>query len=346
MPPLEMLDSIVDQLKLAQMQGIWAWDVVAREMVLIVPAILAMLDDNPMQSELAYHIGLQGKFFCHNCWVKGVELHTACEHVDGVAMGPNRDDALSSVETKSCLSESEEGPMHHAHAKTPQINSMWNGQGTDKYTEAVNAVIQGHPVEQFMSPVWRIKGLDPHQDTPVEILHIILLGFVKYFWHDMMSRLNKVQKAELDNEHEWLACGSAVQSLVNINIPGHHNIIADFFGINGDAVLLEASDFVLAQDTHAPPALPIIGCLSETLQNQASSLLLETFQVIGSSDIYLLPQIQPSGWVVLPAMALICGVNVQHNCAGNECTGTSTVPVYEECTAVGSQLGNPHGCCS
>ncbi|KAI6011162.1 hypothetical protein BKA83DRAFT_4067687 [Pisolithus microcarpus] len=648
-PPLEMLDGIVDQLELAQMQGIWAWDVAAREMVLVVPAVLAMLGDNPMQSELACHIGLQGKFFCRNCWVKGVDLHTAHERVDGVVMGPNRDDAPSSVETKSRLSESEEGSAqedvtHRSKGKgrcsetmqdlvdracrflgpnaprtrqdtTDKLHGMFHEvasgmskvryakmktdtgikdthmdvfvehilkhvkglcAGTDKHTEAVNAVLQGRPVEQFMSPVWRLKGLDPHQDTPVEILHVILLGFVKYFWRDAMSRLNEVQKAELqvrlasfdvtglgipalaghmlvqyagsltgrdfraisqaapfvlydlvpcpcyeaflalplsplvplvwkpcienleehlavlqvainhflnctarwmprwfnkpkfhilrhlpdhiqrfgpailfategfesynavirdhsihsnrqapshdiargmarchcvrhflsggkfharepmatdlpysDNEHEWLACGSAVQSLVNINIPGHHNVIADFFGINGDAVLPEAGscihdktrpqtldktstalhvphalhhverrlyqtcglvvalngevcctgDFVLAQDTHAPWALLIIGRLSEILQvchspaqhwNQASSLLLETFQVIGSSDIYLLPQIQPSGWVVLSATALICGVNVQHNCAGNGCTGTSTVPVYEE----------------
>ncbi|KAI6169625.1 hypothetical protein EDD17DRAFT_1748769 [Pisolithus thermaeus] len=48
-----------------------------------------------------------------------------------------------------------------------------------------------------MIPMWRIKGLDPHQDTPVKILHVILLGFVKYFWCDTMLRLNKVQKAEL-----------------------------------------------------------------------------------------------------------------------------------------------------
>ncbi|KAI6137814.1 hypothetical protein BKA82DRAFT_4486738 [Pisolithus tinctorius] len=639
-PPLEMLDGIVAQLEHAQMHGIWAWDIEAREMVLVIPAVLAMLGDNPMQSELACHVGLQGKFFCRNCWVQGVGAESS-EH----PQVPQPDDDTCSIETASHMTDSDrsthggvtqrlkgkgrrsetmQGLVDRARrflgANTPRtrqhtvekLRSMFHEvtsgmgktryakmktdtgikdtymdvfverilkrvkgirAGTDRFTEAVNAITQGRSVEEFMSPVWRIKGLDPHQDTPVEVLHVILLGFVKYFWRDAISRMNDDQKAELqvrlasfdtsglgipplaaqtfvqyagsltgrdfraicqaapfvlydlvprecyeaflalsslvplvwqpcidnidrhladlraaidhflnctarwtprwfnkpkfhilrhlpdhiqrfgpailfategfesynaiirdhsihsnrqapsrdiargmarcnrvrhllssgkfhareltelpysNNEHEWLVPGSGVKSLTSLDIPTFRNVIADYFGLTDDRDPLEAGscvhdktrprplektitalrvpyalprvkrrlyqacrsivatngetcrlgDFVLAREPRAAGhELPLIGSLHEILQichspaqqrNQANWLLLETFKVTGSADIYHLPRIQPLGWVVLPATAVICCVNVQHNCAGHGCTGSSTVSVYEE----------------
>lgn len=86
-PPLEMLDGIADQITSvvitrllspcsptysdAQEHGIWAWDCVTKSKVLLIPCVLALLGDNPMQSEFACHIGLRGKFFCRICGVKG-----------------------------------------------------------------------------------------------------------------------------------------------------------------------------------------------------------------------------------------------------------------------------------
>ena len=43
------------------------WDCEHGEEVLVVPWVLAMLGDNPMHSELASHIGLNGRHCCRVC---------------------------------------------------------------------------------------------------------------------------------------------------------------------------------------------------------------------------------------------------------------------------------------
>ena len=41
------------------------------------------------------------------------------------------------------------------------------------------------------------KGLDLHRHTPVEILHVLLLGPIKYFWRDAVSRVSAEGKQTL-----------------------------------------------------------------------------------------------------------------------------------------------------
>ncbi|KAH7873932.1 uncharacterized protein C8R40DRAFT_1048559, partial [Lentinula edodes] len=263
-PPLEMLDGITKQLEQGQLEGIWVWDIQRQAMVLIIPVVLAMLGDNPMQSEFACHVGLAGKFFCRCCFVKGrdAEDETAVP-----APGPVSDD----VSVQSDLSNTgDEGTKKRGRRKetmqeliarakrfvgTFQMNETRSPENTtqtlrsifiasqkyngktqskkivtqtgvkDTFLERFNqqivsfvAKIPGNTsasqkqrlVDNFVaenipsepnvfSPVWRIKGLDPHRDTPVEILHVILLGFVKYYWRDAIARLSDPQKEILTN---------------------------------------------------------------------------------------------------------------------------------------------------
>jgi hypothetical protein len=79
--------------------GIWAWDCVHEDHVLVIPFIAAPLGDNPMQSEFASHIGPGGKSLCHICDVKGVDGSTnglqsttappSTDGVDGGCTTPN-----------------------------------------------------------------------------------------------------------------------------------------------------------------------------------------------------------------------------------------------------------------
>ncbi|KAJ7270338.1 hypothetical protein C8J57DRAFT_1435474 [Mycena rebaudengoi] len=241
-PPLEMLDGIVDQLEDCQHRGIWAWDSCNNELVLVIPSVLAMLGDNPMQSEFACHIGFRGKYFCRVCWVKGVAEDeeeegddlsdassvsetesTAPEHNKKTGKKKNRDESIPDMISRvtQFMSDSIKelrsqftaatvvgGQASFKRMKTASgIKDTFQGAFLErifavstkkKRSKAqkqadISAVLRTFPSE-VMSPVWWIKDLDPHQDTPVEILHVILLGFVKYFWRDAVARVKNLDK--------------------------------------------------------------------------------------------------------------------------------------------------------
>ncbi|KAK1236064.1 hypothetical protein PQX77_000704 [Marasmius sp. AFHP31] len=261
-PPLEMLDGIADQISDAQEHGIWAWDIEDDSPVLLLVWVLALLGDNPMQSEFACHIGLRGKFFCRTCFVKGKDAmvdklfgptnsgnpsdsddEDGNEGSDGEASDGGQSIASgasgasgtgkkrgATAETfsamfervkrfiKACVGEPrskerttvtlrtqfEDAKVLGAASRLKKmrtesgvkdtyqmffierlVNSYKNRRG-DNRQRALNTAVTELPVH-MTSPVWRIRGLDPHSDTPVEILHVVLLGFVKYLWRDVIK---------------------------------------------------------------------------------------------------------------------------------------------------------------
>ncbi|KDQ05660.1 hypothetical protein BOTBODRAFT_182352 [Botryobasidium botryosum FD-172 SS1] len=264
-PPLEMLDGIVNQLEACQKDGVWAWDCDAQERVLLIPSVLAMLGDNPMQSEFACHIGLRGRLFCRVCKVEGrgegeleedgrqeksrkrADSDTGSE---ASSMASDTSDASNASPKPTSKKRRKKGPesmteMIGRVTNFMKIGILRNGRETQallrsQFTEACRVgglaqfkrtrtssgvkdmyqetllerlfdastqqgvtkaqkekdlkAAQKSLPEETTSPVWRIKDLDPHSDTPVEILHVILLGFVKYFWRDAMARLKDHQK--------------------------------------------------------------------------------------------------------------------------------------------------------
>ncbi|TEB26579.1 hypothetical protein FA13DRAFT_1888971, partial [Coprinellus micaceus] len=254
-PPLEMLDGISEQINKGQSEGIWAWDCEADEAALLIPSVLAVLGDNPMQSELACHIGLHGKYFCRCCFVKGKDAddmedldditeellrsgsdtggrgskskkkkkrkqreETAQEMLARVRRFLKIGEARDPIETQRDLrnvftAATTIGQKTHSKAlkREKGIKDMYQEHFTEKVFDFMKKLSGGVPERQakvdelvktlpkdemLASPIWRIQDdLDPHRDTPVEILHVVLLGFVKYFWRDAMARLSDEQKA-------------------------------------------------------------------------------------------------------------------------------------------------------
>ncbi|KAJ6594963.1 hypothetical protein B0H10DRAFT_1960571 [Mycena sp. CBHHK59/15] len=105
---------------LSRSEGIWAWNAVLQEPVLVIPEVLALLGDNPMQSEFACHIGLRGKLFCHAGWVKGTDVMDADDGGPGPKPPGRRDDGDGSSNSDAGSAAGSEPGSDHLDASTSE----------------------------------------------------------------------------------------------------------------------------------------------------------------------------------------------------------------------------------
>lgn len=109
----------------AQRDGIWAWDCLLEEMVVLIPSVLALLGDNPMQSELSCHVGLNGKFFCRSCFVKDPDAKEASTSGPDESTNVPRSASDSAAGSGAHRSSAGSGPtMSNLKKKLPSMAEM------------------------------------------------------------------------------------------------------------------------------------------------------------------------------------------------------------------------------
>ncbi|TFK70456.1 hypothetical protein BDN72DRAFT_838978 [Pluteus cervinus] len=224
--PLEMFEAVIEFLRKAQQSGIEAYDCQLKEFVLLLPWLLAMLGDNPMQSEFASHIGLSGKCFCRVCHVRGADVKNRPTGTAGLeervkdflkageprskldtltALDNQLKDYLRGAPTTAGTKMTDTGVKDkyfmyfadklEAACQDAKEYQKVNPSGTSSnYIAKTIEDLWKQMPDNLFSPSLRLDGFDPNSDTPVEILHVILLGFVKYFWRDAVSRQNQENK--------------------------------------------------------------------------------------------------------------------------------------------------------
>ncbi|KAJ6610918.1 hypothetical protein B0H10DRAFT_2165978 [Mycena sp. CBHHK59/15] len=161
--------------------------------------------DNPMQSEICGHIGGKGNKFCRKCHVGGTQEEKTTPEGYHALFEPRE------LRTKEhTLTELKKQVELACGGVSKRVQELQTQTGVkDVYTQywielilvraaemrrqnpdASEAAIESELIqwtrdneEKFYSPFLTLKGFDPAADTPVELLHMILLGAVKYVWH-------------------------------------------------------------------------------------------------------------------------------------------------------------------
>ncbi|KZV67198.1 hypothetical protein PENSPDRAFT_584337 [Peniophora sp. CONT] len=175
----------------------------------------AELADNPMQDELTSHMCGNASHNCRKCMVGGT--HTERMTDDGYhrLFSPSVAEPRSSFETRlevlrqvnlACT-----GVDSHVEKRQTMtgVNDTyaepWIIELIDRARALRAGKVDGKPKmtiaqantelwefvranqDKILNPNLRMKGLDINRDTPVEILHSILLGIIKYIWRHSLS---------------------------------------------------------------------------------------------------------------------------------------------------------------
>ncbi|KAI0696508.1 hypothetical protein BC835DRAFT_1405920 [Cytidiella melzeri] len=172
--------------------------------------------DNPMQSEVSAHIGGAGNLFCCKCDAGGTgeekESAEGFERLFKPGKSRTKESILDSLQTQFTLAcggvAQRIKDIQTATGMKDAYSQFWidhliergkamKAEDPSRSSEDIQTElclwVTNHTADIY-SGFLTLKGFDPTSDTPIEILHTILLGLVKYGWHGTHTSWNTVQK--------------------------------------------------------------------------------------------------------------------------------------------------------
>ncbi|KAG2156931.1 uncharacterized protein EDB93DRAFT_1238771 [Suillus bovinus] len=194
--PMEMMSAMQDSIGKAAESGIFAWDCKDNEEVMLDPYGLFLGGDNPMHAEECSHAGLHCNYFCRTCEVGGTkEYKESDEGYNSIFVpGQLRTPAGTAAEIRaqfvtaldSGASEKIKKSVSSTGIKDTTTGYILEavvemGKKLCKRVAGVQPKQERSTLNDTINPLLGVEGFNVHQDTPMEILHTVLLGVVKYF---------------------------------------------------------------------------------------------------------------------------------------------------------------------
>ncbi|KAA1111013.1 hypothetical protein PGT21_035677 [Puccinia graminis f. sp. tritici] len=199
---LELADKITDDMNDLATGGHVAYDYELGQDVLIMSVVLCFQGDSPMHAEVTCtHMPNASLNSCRMCKLKAASIedrrslqyiqHFIGRDTQGHVCRPSPRTwketkttakylwRLSKTEPKTVVDRmiTDLGVKDNINKQAMDIMREGNDQ---QLIEKIRSLDNEDDQDQLFSPIMRLKGFDGCKDTPVEILHVFLLGVVKY----------------------------------------------------------------------------------------------------------------------------------------------------------------------
>ncbi|KAJ6490861.1 hypothetical protein C8R45DRAFT_1096404 [Mycena sanguinolenta] len=140
--------------------------------------------DNPQQSEESSHMG-DMKY--HECHLVGIarnaqEIRETLQEQLQLSMLGNAEAVKENLRSTGTKDKVTQYWIEMLLGKAKALKAASPRRDKVSIASELKTWLEAQPGDK-MKPLLDIVGLDPSQDTPVELLHTILLGVVKYIWH-------------------------------------------------------------------------------------------------------------------------------------------------------------------
>ncbi|OAV86545.1 hypothetical protein PTTG_29842 [Puccinia triticina 1-1 BBBD Race 1] len=217
---LELADPIIEEINDMSINGHFAYDSILNQRVLIMSFVLGALGDSPMHAEMtSTPMPANANSPCRMCqllvvrkedkslvaYVKDFFRLTTGGHVPP----PPRkwEETISSI--KKCWQESkdEAKTAYDDKTKAKGLKDNINVEFVERYhqrnkpgqKEEIEAIEKECP-DRLYNRFYTLKGFDGCKDTPVEILHVLQLGIIRYLLRDFMEGLGEVDRRKLEGK--------------------------------------------------------------------------------------------------------------------------------------------------
>ncbi|KAJ7144229.1 hypothetical protein C8R44DRAFT_916194, partial [Mycena epipterygia] len=203
----EQFAAFRDHVKSTETKPVKAYNAATKRKCRCILRVPGLPADNPQQSEEASHMGSNANHPCRKCHWGGTakeketeQIYHEC-HLAGAlrSAGEIRENLQKQLQLAMRGDSKGVENLQRATGTKDKIAQYWIEQLIAKFRE-LKAEGRGRTVDALaadvlrwfseqpgdkMNPLLDIAGLDPSQDTPLELLHTILLGVIKYIWHHM-----------------------------------------------------------------------------------------------------------------------------------------------------------------